>query len=47
MTAIDVMASPEGPERDAAILAWASSVWTAYSATRDTVIGLLSRHGIG
>ena len=46
MTAADVMAAPEGPERDAAILAWAASVWAACSGNRDTVIALLSRHGV-
>ena len=30
MTAIDVMALPEGPERDQAIDAWCACVWAAY-----------------
>ena len=41
MTAVDVLASPEGAERDAAIDAWCRSVWTAYRESRATIIALL------
>ena len=46
ITAVDVLAAPEGPERDAAILAWAESVWAAYAGNREAVIALLRRHGV-
>jgi hypothetical protein len=46
MTARDVMAAPEGVERDAAIHAWCASTWTACNATRDQVTGLLQEHRI-
>lgn len=44
MTTIDVMAAPEGRPRDAAIRAWARSVWGAYRPQRPVVTGLLARH---
>ena len=46
MTAVDVMASPPGVERDRAIDAWCASVWSAYAGSRQTVIDLLREHGI-
>lgn len=46
MTAIDVLAAPEGPERDAAIDAWGRSVWSAFASTRPAVEALLRRHGV-
>jgi hypothetical protein len=46
ITAVDVLASPEGAARDAMIHAWAKSVWAAYSASRGAVIELLRRRGI-
>jgi len=46
MTAVEVMAAPEGPERDRAIHAWAESVWQAVSANREAVVALLREHGI-
>lgn len=44
MTAIDVMAAPEGAERDAAIHAWCASIWNACRECRDQVMGLLREH---
>lgn len=46
MTAIEVMAAPEGPERDQAIHAWCASVWAALSSHREDVASLLQQHGI-
>ena len=47
MTAVDVMAAPEGPERDAAIHAWCASVWTAFADNRQLVADLVREFGIG
>ena len=46
LTPADVMRAPEGPERDAAIDAWCASVWSAYGASRDTIVTLLHEHGV-
>jgi hypothetical protein len=46
MTAIDVMAAPEGSVRDQAIEAWCRSVWTSYAASRPAVETLLRQHGV-
>jgi len=46
ITAIEVMASPPGPERDRAIDAWCASVWAAYRESRSAVVELLDRHGV-
>lgn len=46
ITAIDVLASPEGSARDAMIHDWARSVWEAYADSRAGVVGLLRRRGI-
>lgn len=46
VTAVDVMAAREGPERDDAIHAWCASVWAAYSESREAVADLLRQHGI-
>ena len=46
LTATDVMASPEGAERDAAIDAWCASVWAAFSDNRAAIVSLLRDHGI-
>jgi len=46
MTAVDVMAAPAGPDRDAKISAWAASVWAAYAGNRDAVEALLRRRGV-
>ena len=46
MTAVDVMAAPEGTERDAAIHRWCTSVWAACSENRDEIAALLRRYEI-
>ena len=46
ITALDVVASPEGAARDAMIDEWAQSVWAAYGDSRERVIELLRRRGI-
>ncbi len=46
MSAVDVMAAPPGPARDRAIDDWCASVWKAYAADRDTIMHLLTQHGI-
>lgn len=46
VTAVEVMAAPEGPERDNAILAWCVSVWAAYAGSREEIAALLRRYGI-
>jgi Family of unknown function (DUF5946) len=46
MTPTDVMAAPAGPERDHAIDAWCASVWAPYTASRATLVDLLTRRGI-
>lgn len=45
-TARDVVAAPEGPERNAMIHGWARDVWNAYAQSRDPVVELLRRRGI-
>jgi hypothetical protein len=42
----DVMAAPEGAERDAAINRWCQSVWNEFQDSRDTIIGLLQEYKI-
>lgn len=46
MTAADVMAFPEGPERDRAIDDWCASVWSAFAESRQSIIDLLAQHRI-
>lgn len=47
ITAAGVLAVPEGAERDHAIDAWCSSVWSAYqNSARETLAGLLRQYGI-
>lgn len=46
MTVADVLAASAGPERDAAIDNWCRSVWTAFSANRETIIALLREYQI-
>ncbi len=46
ITAADVMAVPEGPERDAAIDAWCRSVWDSFGASHRLLEQLLAEHGI-
>jgi hypothetical protein len=43
---LDVMAAPEGDARDAAIHAWAASVWEACVGLRPAVLSFLEAHGI-
>jgi len=45
ITALDVMAAPEGLERDNAIHSWCASVWGAFHLSHQTVIDLLHPHG--
>jgi hypothetical protein len=47
MTVDDVLAAPEGAERDKAIDDWCQSVWTAFSSNRQMVIALLREYQIG
>jgi hypothetical protein len=42
VTVADVIAVPEGRERDLAIHAWCSSVWAAYVETRQAVLELMA-----
>jgi hypothetical protein len=46
VTAIEVMAAPEGPARDKAIDDWCRSVWNAFSANRPAVEALLREYGL-
>lgn len=46
VTAIDVLAAPEGPERDERVSEWAKAVWAVYAEHRETVEALLLRRGI-
>jgi hypothetical protein len=46
VTALEVMAAPEGAERDKAIDDWCRSVWDAFSAHRQAVDALLREYGI-
>jgi hypothetical protein len=46
ITPRDVMASPAGAERDAAIDRWCQSVWNEFQTSRDTIVGLLRECGI-
>jgi len=46
MTALDVMAEPEGDARDRAIDAWCRSVWASYAASGPAVEALLRQHGV-
>ncbi len=46
MSAVDVMAAAPGPARDRAIDDWCASVWNAYAAGRETIVHLLTQHGI-
>jgi hypothetical protein len=43
VSAADVMAAPEGLERDQAIDAWCVSVWEAFVESHQSVAGLLRR----
>ena len=46
ITVADVLAASAGHERDLAINDWCSSVWTAFSANRQTIIDLLHEYQI-
>jgi hypothetical protein len=47
MTVMDVLAVPEGTDRDLAIDAWCRSVWDAFCDSRRTIIELLREYRIG
>jgi len=47
MTIEDVLAAPEGEQRDAAIHAWCAAVWSAFRDNEPRIAGLLRRNGIG
>jgi hypothetical protein len=47
ITALDVLAAPEGKARDAKIDEWCESVWRAYADSRDAVVELLRRRAAG
>ena len=46
MTAVEVLAVPEGPGRDQAIHAWCASVWAAFRDSHQAVAELLRERGI-
>lgn len=46
VTAVQVMATFAGPERDRAIDAWCASVWDAFRESHRVVAELLERHGV-
>jgi hypothetical protein len=46
MTALEVLATAPGSERDKAIHAWCASVWESYAGSRGQVVELLRKHGI-
>ena len=45
LTPADVLAAPEGAERDTAIDTWCASVWAAFEESRPAVVALLREHG--
>jgi hypothetical protein len=46
MTVADVLAAPEGQQRDRAIDEWCRSVWTAFHDSRQTIVDLLREYQI-
>jgi Family of unknown function (DUF5946) len=46
ITPVDVLASPAGVERDAAIDRWCASVWEAFRESRQTIVAFLRDCGI-
>lgn len=46
ITALDVLAVPPGPSRDAEISRWAASAWEPYGGSRETIEAFLRRRGI-
>ena len=47
ITATDVLAAPEGTDRDEAIDAWCQSVWAAFHESRPAILALLREYGVG
>lgn len=47
VTVVEVMQTPEGPPRNAAIQAWCRSVWSAYAGSREAVAALLREYDLG
>jgi hypothetical protein len=46
VTAVQVMTTPPGAERDRAIESWCTAVWMAYQENYSAIAELLARHGI-
>lgn len=46
LTAVEVLAAPEGEERDKAIEEWCQAVWSTFRTNRRTIIALLQEYGI-
>lgn len=46
ITAVDVLAAPEGEPRDQAIHTWCVSVWNAFAENRKVVAELLLKHNL-
>lgn len=46
IAAADVLAAPEGQERDRAIDEWCRSVWEAYHDSRPIIVELLREYGV-
>lgn len=46
VTAVEVLATPGGQARDKAIDDWCRSVWTSFSANRQSIIDLLREYRI-
>jgi hypothetical protein len=46
VTILDVLAAPEGTERDRAIEEWCSSVWLAFASNRETIVSLLREYSV-
>jgi hypothetical protein len=47
ITALDVIKTPEGTERDRAIHDWCSAVWGAFVGNRERIISLLNNRRLG
>jgi hypothetical protein len=46
VTAVEVMAAPDGADRDGAIDAWCASVWAAFGESHRAVAELLEQYGV-
>jgi hypothetical protein len=46
VTAADVLAAPEGQERDDAIDEWCRSVWAAFHESRPIIVELVREYGV-